>query len=77
VATISVANRASGYEVRVDGKLRAADLKRFEHACGPALEHKKLDLIIVLSEPSAMDAAAGAYLTRLEARGAVIVQRRG
>lgn len=71
-ATISVGKTPIGYTVTVTGRLEAADLKRLESACGPALEHKRIDLHIAIVDTGPMDAVVAAYLGRLEARGAVV-----
>jgi hypothetical protein len=74
VARISIRKTAIGRVVTVEGMLEATDLKRFEHACGRALEHQRMDLVIVLSEPT-RDVLADAYIAHLEARGAIVRRR--
>jgi len=73
---ISVADGAAGRTVTIRGKLAAADLKRLEHACGPALEQRQLYLQIVLRDGDVKDAAARAYLDRLQLRGARVSRGR-
>jgi hypothetical protein len=71
MARIRVSERGGRYRVTVRGPLRAADLRRLERACGVALEREAPRLAILL-DSFADDSIAGAYLERLEIRGAVI-----
>ena len=61
------------YSVTVSGRLHGRDLRRLEHACGPALEHRMPPLTIRILPDSDMDEPARAYLRRLTIRGAVLV----
>lgn len=72
MARIAAAETAAGHTVTVRGRLVAADLQRLERACGPALEHRDLHLVIVFREATIGDAASRAYVDRLLARGAVL-----
>jgi hypothetical protein len=72
MARISVVARADGRTVRIHGTLRASDLQRLEHACGPALEQRTPRLEIVIRGPVVTDGAAVAYLAHLHARGVTI-----
>ena len=71
MARISSAEERDGYVVAVTGALRAADLRRLERACGPAIEQQR-PLHIVLAGSCSMDAASRAYVEHLEHRGAVV-----
>lgn len=73
MARISVKQVDGRSCVTVSGQLSAADLGRLERACGAALEHKELELELQLSQVSAMDAAARAFVQRLVDRGAILV----
>lgn len=72
MARISVSTARSGYQITVNGPLNATDLKRLEHACGPALERRSLPLEIVLRGGGACDETVRAYLERLRLRGASV-----
>ncbi|MGE0123747.1 MAG: hypothetical protein AB7U25_12480 [Vicinamibacterales bacterium] len=56
----------------VTGQLAAADLRRLEHLCGPALEQRHLPLELDLSGVSTMDEPARLFLDHLARRGAVV-----
>jgi hypothetical protein len=71
MARIRMTKRRGKYRVTVRGPLRASDLRRLERACGLALECAAPSLAILL-DSFAVDPIAGAYLERLEVRGAVI-----
>jgi anti-anti-sigma regulatory factor len=70
MATIAVARRGSLHRLVIRGALSAKDLKRLEHACREALQHRHLPIEIDLTGVTAMDESARTYLHRLEARGA-------
>jgi hypothetical protein len=67
-----VANRP--LRVRIVGRLGAADLRRLETACGPALEKRKLALELNLRKVSAVDESATEFLRQLRARGATVLE---
>lgn len=71
VATISVRVGKEKRIVTVRGRLVAADLRRLERACGPALEHRELALELRLADRADMDDAARLFLGGLVRRGAV------
>ncbi len=73
MARISVKHVDGRSCVTVTGQLSAADLGRLERACGAALEHKTVALELQLSQVSAMDAPARAFVQRLVDRGALVV----
>lgn len=73
MARISVRARGDRSRVSVSGCLEAADLRRLERACGPALERRDMALELRLTRVSAMDAAARAFIRRLVQRGAIVV----
>ncbi len=73
MARISVKHVDGRSCVTVSGQLSAADLRRLERACGAALEHKRVELELQLSQVSSMDAAARAFVQRLVDRGAILV----
>ena len=58
--------------VTVTGQLRGRDLRRLEHACGPALEHQHPPLTVRLAD-QVIDAPARRYLERLAERGAIVL----
>ena len=61
------------YSVTISGRLRGRDLRRLEHACGPALEQKVAPLTVRVVPGSDLDESAQEYLDRLAARGALLV----
>jgi hypothetical protein len=58
--------------VTVHGRLAAADLRRLERACGPALEHREVQLELRLQDVSGMDEASQVFLDVLARRGAAL-----
>jgi hypothetical protein len=62
--------------VAVSGRLQAADLRRLEQACGPALTTHPLRIELQLAKVTEMDAAAGAFLDLMTSRGAVLASSR-
>jgi hypothetical protein len=72
VARITVRSTHGRYCVTVSGQLRGRDLRRLEHACGPALERRDPPLTVTLASPDSVDEPARAYLERLITRGAVV-----
>ena len=72
MARMRVTRTSDNTRIRIDGRLTAADMRRLEHACAPALVVQPLRLHIDVRRVTAMDATAAAVLDRLNARGAVI-----
>ena len=58
----------------VSGRLTAADMGRFEHACAPALTAHPLLLEIDVRDVTYFDSTAEAVLGRMAARGAVLTR---
>lgn len=77
MARIAVTHAGSLPCVTVRGHLSAADLRRLERACGPALERKVIDIELCLTGVATMDAAARAFVQRLVDRGARLVDSCG
>ena len=63
-----------GVRLKVTGRLTAADVGRFEHACAPALLTRNIALDIDLSEVTESDESANLMVNRMAARGARIVR---
>ena len=57
----------------VIGLLRAADLRRLERACAPALERRPLPLDLHLDAMGGMDDAARLFVQHLLQQGALLV----
>lgn len=72
MARIRAIRRPTEIRVVVAGVLRAGDMRRLEHACGPALTSERADLIVDLERVTAIDGVAAAHLRYMEMRGAVI-----
>lgn len=72
VATISVRVDNGKRVVTVRGRLAAGDLRRLEHACGPALEHRELPLELRLVHGRGIDGPVQVFLAGLVKRGAVL-----
>jgi hypothetical protein len=72
MARISVRARRDQYWITVTGRLSAADLRRLERACGPALEQRRAPITLRLQGVRDMDNAARGFLQRLVDRGATI-----
>jgi hypothetical protein len=66
-----------GYRVTIAGQLGAADLRRLERACGPALEQRHLALQLDLRAMTGSDAVSDAFIGRLIERGARVQSRGG
>lgn len=64
------------YFVSVKGRLSRRDLNRLEALCSRALEHRTPLLEVRLTDTSAIDPDARAYIEGLRARGAIIVDKR-
>lgn len=58
--------------LKVTGRLTAADVRRLEHACAPALLTQDIALDIDLSAVTESDETADLIVNRLAARGARI-----
>jgi hypothetical protein len=72
MARIRVTKQRNTTCVVVAGRLRAADIRRLEYACGPALMAARADLIVDLTGVSDVDRVAAAVLGRIAGRGAII-----
>ena len=72
MARIRAYRRVGGMHVKVTGRLTAADMGRFERACGPALMTHAVALDIDLSEVTEADRTAEAFMRRMADRGARI-----
>lgn len=72
MARIRVRTAAGRYWVTVTGQLRGRDLRRLEHACGPALEQREAPLTLTLPGVRDIDEPVKAFLERLANRGAVL-----
>lgn len=64
------------YFVSVTGRLGRGDLKRLQAVCGQALERPTPLLEVRLTDATAIDPDARAFLERLRARGAIIIEKR-
>ena len=73
MARISMTRVGTIYRATLKGRLSARDLKRLERACALALLQKHLPLEVNLQGVTSLDAAARAYLERLGARGATLI----
>jgi hypothetical protein len=58
--------------VVVAGRLKAADIRRLEHACSPALTSPRADLVVDIQQVSELDRVALTLLQRMASRGATI-----
>jgi hypothetical protein len=72
VARIRARVREGTRVVTIKGPLLASDLRRLEHACGPALERREIQLEIRLEDVSEVDEASRAFLDGLTSRGATL-----
>ncbi|HEV3484815.1 MAG TPA: hypothetical protein VG106_05365 [Vicinamibacterales bacterium] len=75
MARIWVKRSRDGHCVTVAGHLGAADLRRLERACGPALEQRYIALRLDLTTMTGSDPVSQAFLERLVDRGARIQSR--
>ncbi|MEZ5292325.1 MAG: hypothetical protein R2745_14690 [Vicinamibacterales bacterium] len=73
VARIQVRVIDGRHHVTVVGPLVAADLRRLERACGPALEHRQPPLEIRV-ESETLDEPSRVFLDSLARRGAVVTR---
>jgi anti-anti-sigma regulatory factor len=72
MARIRTIKRPTEVRVVIAGRLGAADMRRLEHACGPALTSERADLVVDLKRVTAIDGVAAAHLRYIATRGAVI-----
>jgi hypothetical protein len=75
MARIRAMRRPSSTVVIIAGRLGAADMRRLEHACSPALTVPDPNLTVDLEHVTEVDAAAEMLLQRFAARGARIRRR--
>jgi hypothetical protein len=75
MARIRTYHAARGTRIKVRGQLTAADMGRFERACGAALTTAAPALEIDLTEVTGSDRIADAVMRRLAERGARIRTR--
>jgi anti-anti-sigma regulatory factor len=68
----TVIEESSVVVVLVQGRLGAADVRRLEEACAPALTTPQADLIVDVQQVTVVDRVAQAHLHHIETRGAVI-----
>lgn len=73
MARMRVRSNEGWYHVTITGRLAVRDLRRLEHACGPALEQRRPPLTVRLAAVADVDGSAEAYLDRLMARGVVVL----
>lgn len=57
----------------IAGQLTAADLRRLERTCAPALEHYPTPLDLRVDDLTGLDDPARLFLVRLVERGALVV----
>jgi hypothetical protein len=74
MARIRIARDGHHLRVCIAGRLTTADLRRLEHACGPALTTDRVSLELQLGRVTAMDRAAAAFVERMTARGATVAE---
>jgi anti-anti-sigma regulatory factor len=72
MARIRVTKQRTTTCVVVVGRLQAADVRRLEYACGPALMAAQADLIVDLTHVSDVDKVAAAVLGHMASRGPII-----
>ena len=72
MARIRTSRTAVRLYVRVTGHLTVRDMRRFEHACAPALTSPSIALEIDLSGVVTADPAANLLLSQMAHRGAHI-----
>jgi hypothetical protein len=75
MARIWLRRSREGYCVTVSGHLGAADLRRLERACGPALEQRHVALQLDLTAVTGSDPVSNAFVGRLAERGARVQHR--
>jgi hypothetical protein len=74
VARIRISRDVAGLHVDVRGRLQAADLRRLEHACAPALVTDPVRIELRLNHVTHMDRIAAAFVDRMTQRGAVVTR---
>jgi anti-anti-sigma regulatory factor len=72
MARIRVIRQHLTTRVVVAGHLSAADTRRLEHACSPALTSPTANLVLDLTEVSDVDNVAAALVGRMASRGAIV-----
>lgn len=72
MARIRITHDVAGLHVDVSGRLQAADLRRLEHACAPALVTDPIRIELRLNRVTDIDRAAAAFVERMTQRGAVV-----
>lgn len=72
MARIRTVIEESSVLVLVQGRLGAADMRRLEEACAPALTTPQANLIVDVQRATVVDRVAQAHLSRIATRGAVI-----
>lgn len=72
MARIRAVKRQASTLVVVEGRLGARDMRRFEHACSPALASARAELVVDIRRVTELDGVAAALLRRIADRGAVI-----
>ena len=73
MARMWVKSKEGRFSVTIRGRLCGRDLRRLEHACGPALEQRLPPLTVRVAPNSDVDDCARRYLRHLAMRGAVLV----
>lgn len=76
MARIAVREANGIREVTVSGRLEGPEVRRLEHACGPALEQARMDLHLRLLEVTAVDDGARALISRVVERGGTLTIHR-
>ena len=77
MARIRTVIQTSSVLVLVHGRLGAADMRRLEDACAPALTTAHADLIVDVQATTGIDRVAQAHLNRIETRGGIIRRTSG
>ena len=72
MARITVRETNGTREVTVSGRLVGPEVRRLEHACGPALERAQIGLHLRLVQVTAVDEVARALIGRLVERGGTL-----
>lgn len=75
MATFARRVRDGRWRIAVRGELRAADLRRLERTCAPALERWPLPLDIAVDALESVDEPARRFFMCLLRRGAALVGR--
>jgi hypothetical protein len=72
VARIRITRESDRLHVHIAGRLTATDLRRLEHACGPALTTARVSIELQLERVTDIDRAAAAFVERMTQRGATV-----